>query len=151
MKKKIKCFLIFLCCCCLCTAQQVVSSGGYSKKSEVTINWILGGSLSNIPAINKADIDKIQHEELSEAQIFLKVYPSPVTDFVNIEIPKVAEGRINLEIYNNSGEKVLDKKTTFKPVLQVNMSEFPAGIYYLKVLQPLSEFQLFKTEKIIKQ
>ena len=151
MKKKIKCSLILLCCCCFCSAQQVVSSGGYSKKSDVSINWILGGSLSDIPAINKIGIDKIRHEELLESQISLKVYPSPVTDFINIEIPQVDNGRVSLVLFDNSGVKVLDITTDYKHVLQVSVSEFPAGIYYLKVLLSSSDFQLFKAEKIIKQ
>lgn len=151
MKKKIEGLLIFLCYCSFCFAQQVVSSGGYAVKSDVTVNWILGGSLSDIPSINMNTLNKIRKEQLMESEISLKVYPSPATEFINIEIPPVDTGRVNIEFYNNSGVKVLDMITEYQPVIQVNVNNFPAGIYYLKVLQPSSDYQIFKTEKIIKQ
>jgi hypothetical protein len=151
MKKKIACFSFLLCCFGLCAAQQVASSGGYIKKSEIAVNWILGSSLSDIPAIDKSTLDKIRKEELMESEISFKVYPSPVTDFINIEIPMADTGRVSLELYNNSGVKVLSTITDCQPVLQVNISDFPSGIYYLKVFQPYSKNQHFRVEKIVKK
>jgi hypothetical protein len=149
MKKKIKCFLVILCCCGMCHAQQVVSSGGYAVKSEVSVNWILGGSLSDIPAYDLSTINKLQKEQLMESEISLKVYPMPATDFINIEITPVDTGRLILELFNFSGVKVLSKLAVNKPVLQVNIHDIPSGIYFLKVLS-LSKNQLFGIEKIIK-
>ena len=60
MKKKIGCFLFLLCCCGFCAAQQVVSSGGYAVKSDISVNWILGGSLSDIPAYDLSTLNKIR-------------------------------------------------------------------------------------------
>jgi len=151
MKKKIKCLLVFLCCCGLCAAQQVVSSGGYAVKSDVSVNWILGGSLSDIPAYDLSTLNKLRKEQLMESEISLKVYPMPATDFINIEITPVDTGRLNLELYNGSGIKVLTHVTTYQPVLQVNISDIPSGVYYLKLFQPSSKNQLFKVEKIVKQ
>ncbi|MGD0757213.1 MAG: T9SS type A sorting domain-containing protein [Bacteroidales bacterium] len=151
MKKKIGCFLVILCCCGLCRAQQVVSSGGSTVKSDVSVNWILGGSLSDIPTIDQSILNKIQMEKLMESEISFKVYPIPATDFINIEITPVDTGRLILELYNNSGVKILSKLTVYQPVLQVNVSDIPSGIYYLKVFQPSFKDQLFKVEKIIKK
>lgn len=151
MKKKIGCFLFFICCCVLCTAQQVISSGGYAKKSEVSVNWILGGSLSDISVYDLSTINKIQIKQQMDSEISLKVYPSPATDFINIEIPLVDTGRVNLELYDNSGVKILNAITAYQPVLQVNIRDFPSGIYFLKVFQPSFKGQLFKVEKIIKK
>ncbi len=86
-----------------------------------------------------------------ESEISFKVYPSPAADFINIEIPLVDTGRVNLELYNNSGVKVLSTRTAYQPVLQVNIGDFPSGIYYLKVFLPSSKDQLFRVEKIIKK
>ena len=44
-----------------------------------------------------------------ESEISLKVYPIPATDFINIEITPADTGRLILELYNNSGVKVLNK------------------------------------------
>jgi len=150
MKKKIGCFLFLICCCGFCAAQQVVASGGSTVKSDVSVNWILGGSLSDIPTYDQSTLNKLRMEQLMESEISLKVYPIPATDFINIEITPVDTGRLILELYNNSGVKVLNKLTVYQPVLQVNVSDFPSGVYYLKVLSPLKD-QLFKVEKVIKK
>jgi hypothetical protein len=150
MKKKIGCLLVFFCCCGLSLAQQVVSSGGYAVKSDVSVNWILGGSLSDIPAYTQCTLDKILKERLMEYEISLKVYPNPATDFINIEIPMVDTGRVNLELYNSSGVKVLYTVRACQPVLQVNVSNLSTGIYYLKVFLSSSKDGLFRVEKIIK-
>jgi hypothetical protein len=150
MKKEIGCFLVILCCCGVCRAQQVVSSGGYVVKPDVSVNWILGGSLSGISTNDQSILNNLQKDQLMESEISLKVYPNPATDFINIEITPVDTGRLILELYNNSGVKILNKTTIYQPVLQVNVSDFSSGIYYLKVLSPNKD-QLFKVEKIIKK
>jgi hypothetical protein len=150
MKKKIGCFLVFLCCCGFCAAQQVVSSGGYAVKSDVSVNWILGGSLSDIPAYDLSSLNHIRKEQLMESEISVKVYPSPAIDFINIEIAPVDTGRLILELYNIAGVKVLIKAAVYQPVMQVNVSNIPSGIYFLKVIV-LSNNQLFGVEKIIKK
>jgi hypothetical protein len=150
MKKEIVCFLVILCCCVICKAQQVVSSGGYSVKSEVSVNWILGGNLSDIQVYDQSSLNKLRIEQLTESEISLKVYPIPATDFINIEITQVDTGRLILELYNNSGVKVLSKPTVYQPVLQVNVSDFPSGVYLLEVLLP-GKTQLFGIKKIIKK
>jgi hypothetical protein len=151
MKKKISCFLILLCCCGFCAAQQVISSGGYAVKSNISVNWILGGCLSDIPIYDVSTLNNLRKEQLMESVISFKVYPSPATDFINIEITPVDTGRLNLELYNGSGVKVLTQVTTYQPVLQLNVSDVPSGIYYLRVFQPSSKNQQFRVEKIIKK
>jgi hypothetical protein len=121
MKKKIGCFLFFLYCCGFCAAQQIVSSGGYAVKSDVSVNWILCGSLSDIPAYDLNTLNRIRKEQLMESKILLKVYPSPATDFINIEITPVNTGRIIFELYNSLGVKVLNKSVVYQ-------SDNPAGL-----------------------
>lgn len=150
MKKKIECFLVILCCCGFCAAQQVVPSGGYAVKSDVSVNWILGGSLSDIPAYDLSTLNKIRKEQLMESEISVKVYPSPATDFINIEITSADTGRLILELYNSSGVKVLNNAAVYQPVMQVNVSDIPSGIYFLKVIVPGNDM-LFGVEKIIKK
>jgi hypothetical protein len=85
-----------------------------------------------------------------ESEISLKVYPMPATDFINIEITPADTSRLILELYNNSGVKVLNKVTVYQPVIQVNVSDIPSGIYFLKAIVPGNN-QLFGIEKIIKK
>ena len=66
MKKKIECVLVFLCCCGFCAAQQVVSSGGYAKQSEISVDWIIGGSLVDISGFDLGYFASEQMKELME-------------------------------------------------------------------------------------
>lgn len=151
MKKKIKCFLMLLCCCCcLCTAQQVVSSGGYSVKPEISVNWILGGSLSDLPLMDLNAQNNLQRGRLMGNEIPLKVYPNPAVDFINIEMSSIDTGRVSIELYNSSGVKVLDRITASQPVIQINISNLSTGIYLLKIIPLSSKDQIFRVEKIIK-
>ena len=150
MKKKTGCFLLFLFCCSFCKAQQVVSSAGYDVKSEISVNWIIGGSLSDIPVNALSNLNSVREEQLTESALSLKVYPVPATDFINIEITPVDTGRLILELYNNSGVKVLNRTVASQPLLQVNISDIPSGAYFLKVFLSKNE-QPFRVEKIIKK
>lgn len=150
MKKKINFFLIFICYCSLCAAQQVVSTGGYSVKSEFSVNWILGGSLLDITPYDPGLQNKLNEKQFTGSMISVKIYPTPATESVKIEITPVDTGRLIFELFNNSGVKILSKTTAFQPVLQLDVSNIPSGIYLLKVLFPFKDPQLFKVEKIIK-
>ncbi len=149
MKKTIVCFLFLINCLSYCAAQ-VASSGGYTEKSDVSVNWILGGSLSDIPTYDQNALTKLKMEELTESEISCNVYPVPATDFIYIEITPADTGRFILELYNNSGVKVLNKRTDYQSVIQVNILDIPVGFYLLKVVLPQNGQQIM-VEKIIKQ
>ena len=149
MKEKVKCLLIFLCCCSFSAAQQVVSSGGYTEKSELSFDWVLGGSLTAIPSQNPNASSAQQNEELDESGISLKVYPSPAIDFINIEITSAVDDRFILKIFDDSGVNILNHEFSNQSSLQVNISDIPCGIYFLKVFLPDQDDPL-KVEKIVK-
>lgn len=66
-------------------------------------------------------------EKVVASQRELIIYPSPVTDVLNISIP---EGNVDrIELYNLSGAKVLD----IKDVTQIDMSLLPKGLYVVVV------------------
>ena len=148
MKQKVVCVFLFLVCCGFCIAQQVVSSGGYAVKSDVSVNWVLGGDVSAIPVYSPG-VSATLPEELEESGITLKVYPSPATDFINIEITPADTGRFILDLYNDSGVKVFSQEVAHQPLIQVNISDIPCGIYFLKVFLSNNK-QLLKVEKIVK-
>jgi hypothetical protein len=110
----------------------------------------LGGSLSDIPVFDQNALNTLRKEQLMESEISLKVYPTPATDFINIEITPVDTGRLILELYNISGLKVLNNVTSYQTILQLNVSDVPSGNYFLKVFQSSYKNQLFGIEKIIK-
>ena len=119
-------------------------------KSEISVNWIIGGSLSDIPVQNVNSLNKNSTEHLNESEISMKVYPVPATDFINIEITPVDTGHLILELYDISGVKVLNRTVASQPVMQVNIREIPSGAYFLRVFLSQND-QPFRVEKIIKK
>ena len=151
MKRKVNLILILLYLGGFCSAQQVVSSGGYAVKSDISVNWILGGSLSDLCPVDQSLLVKIYQEQLMESELALNVYPVPANDFIYIKFNQVDTGRITYELYNNTGIKVIDKTTNYQPLMQLNISDIPSGIYYLKIFQTSSKNQLSNIKKVIKQ
>jgi hypothetical protein len=149
MSKKISCLLIFIGFSGLCTAQQVVSSGGYTRQSEVSVDWILGGSLSDIPVYGDDAMSLWQAEQLKESEISLNVYPKPAIDFINIEITPVDTGRLILKLYNNAGVEIMNREVACQPIVQLDIRDVPCGIYFLKVFSA-NQHLSFKAEKIVK-
>jgi len=86
---------------------------------------------------------------LNESGISLKIYPSPASDFINIEITEVDPGRLILELFDDSGIKIINQELVNQSFLQVSISDIPNGIYVLKIILPDND-QPLKVEKIVK-
>lgn len=149
MSKKIRFLLIFIGCCGLCDAQQVVSSGGYTMQSEVSVDWILGGSLSDIPVYGEDALSLWQAEQLKESEISLHVYPKPASDLIHVEITSADTSRLILILYDNAGVEILNREVACQPIVRLDISDVPCGIYYLKVFSA-NQHIVFKAEKIVK-
>ncbi|MBI9035743.1 MAG: T9SS type A sorting domain-containing protein [Bacteroidales bacterium] len=61
-----------------------------------------------------------------------KVYPNPVLDKLLVEIMEDKTSFSSLEIMNSKGSIIFQKEATDN-ILEIDVSEFPAGIYYIKV------------------
>lgn len=149
MHQKTIFFFLFLFCCAYCSAQQIASSGGYVLKSEISVDWILDGNLSDIPAYDEITLAGWQTEQLKESEIELKVYPTPARDFVNIEITQIDTVRLILKLFDNSGKLILNPITVVEPLMNLDISDIPPGIYFLKVFSQKSD-QIFRSVKIVK-
>jgi len=54
--------------------------------SQITVNWILGGSLEDLPAYVKSTIYEPGEDQLSESTLSVKVYPNFTRNFITIDI-----------------------------------------------------------------
>jgi hypothetical protein len=149
MKKIIGFYIILFCLDVTSSAQQVVSSGGYEVKSGITVDWMLGGSLSEITVNDPASLLKAMEAEQAGTEVRFKVYPIPATGFINIESGIADTSKLAVELFNDAGIKILSRKLTNQPLLQINISDIPAGIYLLKVTM-ISQEQPFWVKKILK-
>jgi len=58
------------------------------------------------------------------------VYPNPATEIINIEISDMSY-KYKAELYDGSGKLVYADNLTGKS--DINISQLPAGVYYLKI------------------
>lgn len=77
-------------------------------------------------------------------KINLNIYPNPVQDILNVNAPDATF--TNYTIYNISGQTIVTEKVNSKK-LQINMTNYPQGIYTLK----LDGVKFSETHKIIKK
>lgn len=149
MGKRIWYFSIFLCLAGLCSAQQVVSSGGYVKKTEASVDWIIGGSLSDITAFGLNFLTPDQMKQLKESAFYVNIFPNPSSDLLTLEIAPSDTGRLVIEIIDLQGRILVNRSLVREPLTQLDISEFAEGAYYLKIT-PLNDERLCRIEKIIK-
>ena len=149
MRKRIWYFLTILCLSSLCTAQQVVSSGGYVKKAEASIDWIIGGSLSDLSAFSLNYLTFDQMKQFEDSAFYVNIFPNPSRDLLNIEIAQSDTGRLVIQIIDLQGRTLLSMNPVKESLTQLDVSHLSEGAYYLKINQ-LSDDRLCRIEKIIK-
>lgn len=70
------------------------------------------------------------HDFLSSE--YLKVYPNPVNDVLNVQLP-VNANEINVSLFNSSGQIVYSEKLTNRYFFSVEMENYEKGLYFLSV------------------
>ncbi len=89
--------------------QGIFANEGLSKVTSLTIDYT---------------------DVISDTQSFLRVFPNPAKDLINIELNTTQP--VQLEIINQLGQFIVS--TTIERNTQINTSHWPRGIYVLKVL-----------------
>ncbi len=79
-------------------------------------------------------------QSVTNAKSELRLYPNPANNILNIEFNGIG----NLSIYNIQGQKLYQNKLSH----QLDISDFPKGIYFLKIKSDKNEIL---TGKFIKQ
>ncbi len=124
---------------------QNITGGGFStpfdaiyyqpsnnNKEYLTISpdcrdWILH-EIMNLSSKNKTGlIQKHQLYKIPE----LKIFPNPNNGIFNLEISNVKE-IFNIDIINNIGQTILKKEYNSSSI-NIDISEFPRGIYFVKI------------------
>lgn len=85
-------------------------------------------------------------EEAKDISLGLLVYPNPASDFIILTIKNYDIENLRLQLYNNNGDLLQDKKVEGSETNIVMSNLFPA-IYFLKVTD---NKKVIKTFKIIK-
>jgi hypothetical protein len=72
------------------------------------------------------------------------IYPNPYKNCINVQFENINNS--DLEILNSIGETIYFKQLRNAETEQINTSDYPKGIYYLRI----KTNDYIKTEKIIK-
>ncbi len=90
----------------------------------------------NIEDILNTDVSSSSEPTFVEKQAFVKVFPNPSSDFINIEFQNIEPNRpAEIVIINNKGQLMYQQQVdqSGKISHQVDISDFPFGKYFTKV------------------
>ncbi|MBI2967654.1 MAG: T9SS type A sorting domain-containing protein [Bacteroidetes bacterium] len=78
---------------------------------------------------------EVKNPENPSVDFPVTVFPNPVTDVINIQIPVGMNEELTAIIYGAAGQQVFIKKTERNnPGLSIDFREFDGGIYYLRII-----------------
>ncbi|MCW2118804.1 T9SS type A sorting domain-containing protein [Flavobacterium sp. 7A] len=61
------------------------------------------------------------------------VYPNPTSEIINIKINDITNTSEIIEIFNILGDRLYEKSIASRSLCQINVSGFPAGLYFIKI------------------
>lgn len=95
------------------------------------------------------DARKIYDEEDidTDSPFAIDVWPNPTRDNFNIMIASPADEDVEIEILGLKGERKFSTKTPGNTIVEIDASQYPAGVYLIKGKQLMFE----KTIKVIKK
>lgn len=73
---------------------------------------------------------KTQNEDTSHV---LNIFPNPASQEINVEIQNLDTQKVEISIFDESGKKVYSQTFFNKNIVNVDVKNFPKGIYVLKV------------------
>ncbi len=148
---------------CVVKAQTVTptvysNQGGYNVAAGGSISWTIGEPVSETytTSTNKTTMG-FHQPELGVATLIkqqgndveLLVFPNPVRESLTVSFNDLENGVYKMELFDDLGKMVFKTETEIKAdskMVNLNMSQYAAGNYYLRVANP----NLNKTVKIIK-
>lgn len=135
--------------------QVIASSGGNYQNAGTSIEWTLGEQvISTLSASNtiltqgfhQPDLKISVTEILDELSYSIDAFPNPTNDLLMIKLGNAEVHDLHFILYDING-KVLEQKPMEGETTTINMINYVAGIYLLKVIQPGKEIMTYKIIK----
>jgi hypothetical protein len=136
--------------------QEVISSAsGYNTKGNLSVSWTLGeiiiptyknGNLSLASGIQQ-QLKASTIKEKQDMPVDLKIYPNPVSEYINIQFEEPVEWEVPVSVLDSQG-RVIKSDVVESTMLQkiINIQDLPAGLYYLR----LTRGKLVNIYKVVK-
>ena len=112
----------------------IIESEGYRSEGNSNITLLDGGTVTNVLENNNYLADK-----------GLSAYPNPTIDKIAVHVP-VTGSEAEVSILGMDGSQLMVTKT-YSSKVDVDMTQFDAGVYMLKVVTDVETL----TQKIVKQ
>lgn len=99
--------------------------------------WYLGGFGAHRTALLRMSIDTVTTptERILVVDDFIKIYPNPVNDILNIDLSTQIAGKsMDILIINTEGRIVYRKEKIVQLQEQVNVKQLPAGWYTIRLI-----------------
>lgn len=93
-------------------------------------------SVTKVVQVLSAGIDGV------EPSVGVRIYPNPTKDIITVNVNGLNLNELKLQLFDITGKELLFKKGN----LTLDLTEYPKGVYHLKLSGPLNE-----TYQIIKQ
>ena len=114
-----------------------------SNGNRTSLNYILTRVLDD--GITEDTINN-NKEVVSPMDVAISVYPNPVTDYLVVATTAYDQNQvISIKVYSVNGY-MIEEKVTSSDRTEFNLSNYPAGIYFLSVICD-EERQLWKIIK----
>ena len=112
--------------------------GVIEKNTSILEDTLRAGEMTAVKHINGEDWWLVNAKYNSSTQVYqkpkeaIKVYPNPTSGQITIDIPEMIAGKMNLQVFNALGQKVLEEQQFTDISKQtVDFSFLPTGIYLL--------------------
>ena len=107
----------------------LIVDSGITWRTPLDSLWHPNTIVSNVPIIETLLCIGNNVEILSDSKINIDIYPNPFTSLLNIRIDAMDKSKKSINVINNMG-KLVSSTSSEDPLVEVSMSEFPAGIYH---------------------
>jgi hypothetical protein len=138
------------------SGQEVISSsgdfhsaGGHSVSwtigEPVIDTWTAGGTVIS-QGFQQPILDIVSVYEHPELSFDINAYPNPTSDFLNIVVTNGDYEKLSYHLFDING-KLLDSKQIISETTEIMFTQFPAAMYYLRIMHSNSEMKTFKIVK----
>lgn len=113
---------------------KIVACPGPGKMADPTFNnpdTSLLKIISSLPESENKENSNNSIDFLNKPVLYTKIFPNPSKGLINIEFEGDINRNIRIEIFNASGQSIFLKETIKEKILQIDISQFSKGIYYL--------------------
>lgn len=140
----------------------VVSTSGGSGHGRVYIDYTFGETFfetsesENIIMTNGFQQPLLKNNSgiitQEDKAVIISVFPNPVTDVVCIEFDEELAGSINVEVFDITGNSIMEKKWSLSnastKVISIDMSSFALGTYLVRINKDFVKLKDFMIVKI---